>query len=166
MAKYGFSRCNNNPYFTDVYEKNQLISIYKNDNTQSEIVKDVISSYAICEYLEKNKKWKLQQDNSIKDIIEKEEGIIIFGTGSYTMQLLKEYPKLKEKVLFFVDNNSNKQGTILCEKEIKSAEALREISSEILILVCSMKNSGDIEAQLKMLTIPNRVVSLIERSKR
>lgn len=164
MSKYGFSRCNADPYFADGYEKNQLISIYRNDNTNGEIIRDEISAHAIFEYLEKYKEEKKHQEEKLRNIMENEERIVIFGTGSFTMQLLKEYPNLKEMVLFFVDNNTNKQGSILCGKEIKSVEAVKHILPEILILICSMRNSRDIEEQLRKMSISNRVVSLIERS--
>lgn len=157
MGCFGMERCNESPYKIIDGEK-QIIAIYRIDSAVGQIKKDEVSYILINKYLDLYKSEQERQDKTVEEIIRETVPIVIFGAGSYTKQLVKKFPLLAEKVLFYVDNNTNKQGTAFGNRVIESPERLSNISGETVILICSMKNSNDIRVQIKRMGISNRII--------
>lgn len=120
-----------------------------------EQIKDVVSEKSISNYFELIKKNEEKEKTKLKEFLKKNEKIIIWGTGSYTMQFLAKYPELQEKTQFFIDNNETKFNMILCGKRVYSAVYLLENHEKYPILICSMMNSKDIVKQIKKMGISN-----------
>ena len=146
FGKHELKSLNRNPYVVTGESDNDkemiLLELFSEDVKRNPVF-DSVSQVCIEEYL-----CKIDNNNKeIKDILIKEKKIIIWGCGSYTMQLIAKYPELLEAVEYFVDNNTIKQRTEICGKKVYSPmKILSERDS--IILICSLKNSKDIEKQL------------------
>ncbi len=73
------------------------------------------------------------------------DGIAIFGTGDFGQKAYHYFGK--EKVKLFIDNNKNKQGTQLYEKEIISLEKYKKESYEYN-LVIAIKDCEEVVRQV------------------
>ncbi|MDD1503982.1 glycosyltransferase family 8 protein [Lysinibacillus sp. CNPSo 3705] len=74
--------------------------------------------------------------------------LILFGTGSYAERIVK---KLPFEVVYFIDNNQLKHGTLFLDKQInKPDEILSENKDDIAIIIASMYTK-EIGNQLKKL---------------
>ncbi len=160
MGKYGLVRQNDDPYNKEGFEKNELINIYKNVGERQEVVLDQLSTVCIKQYLDIIKKDGDRLVEKVQNILNSKSNIVIFGTGSFTVQLLGKYPDIIPRILFFVDNNTTKQGGCLCGKKIKDPDRIREIESEAMIVICSMRNDEEIKMQLMKMNLENEIVSL------
>ena len=66
------------------------------------------------------------------------------------MQIIAEHKELLEHIDYFVDNNTIKQSMQICGKNVFAPSHLLQ-EKEATILICSMKNSHDIEKQLSQM---------------
>lgn len=124
-----------------------------------ELIKDIGSEKSIRNYFNLVKKIEMDEQIKIKRLLERKEKIVIWGTGSYTMQLLEKYPELQGAVQYFVDNNETKYNMILCNKHVHNAKHLVEDGEKYTILICSMMNSNDIVEQIKNMGICNPYIA-------
>lgn len=157
---HGFSRCHSEPYMNAGNDQ-QLVTIYKRQNGAAiEIKYDFSSEDCIKKYIVQYQKIQDETDEKVRIFLSHASSFVIFGAGSYAMQLLKRFPELSDKTLFFVDNNSAKHEMLLAGKKIKPVEALKDLEEKTEILVCSMCNSGDIMQQVQELGIKNRIFAV------
>lgn len=116
--------------------------------------KDCISEEAIKKYVSLIEKSEAQKISEIKSYItEKDDGIIIWGAGSYCMNILEKIGDLKEKILFFVDNNRTKQGKKIVGKDIVSSDKLRDYDGRIRILILAIQQADDIAKEIEKMGI-------------
>ncbi|MCB6198673.1 MAG: class I SAM-dependent methyltransferase [Anaerobutyricum soehngenii] len=122
---------------------------------QKQFEVDDMAYRSICNYFkaidEKNK----EIIDKLNNIFDEYESVVVWGTGSYTMQMLAEIPQLQEKIAYFVDNNCMKQGEKLAGKDIFSPMRLLQDKNKYPILICSMLNSKDIVLQINELGLSN-----------
>lgn len=158
MGQFGMCRVNEDVYME---RKDEMIltALYKREDRNYAIKRDEISCRTIEEYF----KMKAQKENNhrVKEITESKKPVIIFGCGSYSMQILAEYPMLLEQVECFIDNNKEKTGMKFCGKSVKSPEVLNQVDKDTVIAVCSMRNSSDIVNQIRDMHIENEIVNLM-----
>jgi radical SAM protein with 4Fe4S-binding SPASM domain len=72
--------------------------------------------------------------------------IVLFGAGTYGKMAIEHYGD--ERVIYFVDNNPQKVGTVFCGKDVLSFSELLNISLKVQIIISSSYSSG-IATQLK-----------------
>lgn len=142
----GFSPSVETSYYEEDNEKGvtglyTLTDILQADSLQF----DFISQKAIKNYLLKYD--EMDVETIIKTVMETNQSIIIWGVGSFAMQLLGNYKELLGRVKYFIDNNSTKHGELICGKEICSPEKLSN-EAGASILICSIKNSNEIREQI------------------
>lgn len=137
---------NNDPYVvvgeSDSEKEIFLVELFYEDIKRKPIF-DSISRACIEEYFSKIN----DSDKVIEDILKKKKKVIIWGCGSYAMQLIAKYSELFEAIEYFVDNNTMKQRTEIGGKKVFSPQMISN-ESDAIILICSMMNSKDIEKQL------------------
>lgn len=155
LNKYNLRRINDDPYFVDSGEK-ILLMMCENEDGKKEICKDNEAERIILDYLQKNDLTEI--DNTIQSIVNANKKVVVWGIGSWAMQVLSEYSELLEYVEYIVDNNTTKQGTLFGGKTIYSPEKLLEDENNYPILICCIKNSRDIEKQIKDMNLDNEVV--------
>lgn len=157
---HGFSRCNSDSYMIAGNDK-QLVTIYRRQSeVQREIKYDFTSEDCIKNYMEQYKEIQDETNEKVRKFLSQANSFVIFGVGSYAMQLLKRFPELLYKTRFFVDNNSSKHGMLVAGKRIKPVEALKDLEDKTVILICSMWSSDDIIQQVKKLGIRNQIYTL------
>lgn len=152
---YGLRRLNEDPYVENNHMK-QLIMIYSIQNEQIDIC--IRNNSYLVDYFKKIDEFDKERKSFIEKIITQNKKVVIFGTGSYTMQLLANFPQIKKNILFYSDNNSNKWGLTLDNKKVCAPDKILEVNGDVLILICSMLNSEDIFKQLENLGIKNNIV--------
>ena len=121
--------------------------------------RDCISEEAIKRYVSLIEKSEAQKINEIKAFItESEEGIVIWGAGSYCMNILDKIGELKEKILFFVDNNRTKQGKKMVGNDIVSSDKLKTYNGKVRILILAIQQADDIAKEIDEMGITCEVM--------
>ena len=108
--------------------------------------KDVKSKESVERYFELIEDENHREIQKVKKLFADGKKLIIWGTGALSMWLLQNVPEIKDNISCFIDNNVEKQGSVLCGKKIYGADFLR--GKKATILICSMKNSQDIVEQI------------------
>lgn len=83
---------------------------------------------------------------------------VIFGASNFGVELLrvlKDKLNMDKEILFFVDNDKNKQGKFIQGIEVKSVEELIQFSQEKFRVIIASQYSTDIIKQLDELNILN-----------
>lgn len=81
----------------------------------------------------------------------KDKKIIVWGTGIWGRKMVKMLKESGREIELLIDNDPQKEGTVLLDTEIKSPEALEENNSNIIIAV--RRINQDIQQQLVQLGI-------------
>lgn len=147
FGKHGLILINKN-CINESEEEKVLYMLFKKCDRAEEIVYDDISKTSITNYLLMNEKKEKELNDKINYILSTNKKIVIWGTGQYAKQIINKYPLIVDKLKYFIDSNTVKQGTHICEKEIVSSNQLNNEEDDIIICICSMKNANDIEKQI------------------
>lgn len=89
----------------------------------------------------------------IESILQKYKHIVLFGAGNMCRNYMKCYGE-KYPPLFTCDNNKALWGTSFCGLEVKSPEALRDISDDCVVFICNVYYR-EIEKQLRDMGVKN-----------
>lgn len=134
------------------FEQPELVieALYVTDqNYNASFKRDARSEKSILNYfalIEKKESEKLEE---IKHFIrEGEEDLVIWGTGSYCMKILEEIGDLKDKIVFFVDNNKRKHGQMIDGKPIVEPVKLKDYEGKIKVLILIMQQANDAVKEL------------------
>ena len=134
---------------------------YVGKEVKSEIKKDYIGRKSILNYLELEKENETKIYNKILDfIMRRQQKIIIWGTGAYTLQIIANIPQLSERILFFVDSNPLKIWKKIVGKEIVASSNIMKIGREYPIIICAIRGAKDIEKMLHEMNIENEYIVL------
>lgn len=136
--------------------ENGLIVIFrKEDNLKAEVKKDIITENAIKLYFD------MQYNSPYKDIVDKyiysQEEIVVWGTGSYVMNLIEKEGLGKCNVSYFIDNNKSRQNILINGKKVYSPK--KENLNGKTIFICSMLYSQDIINQIKAMNIECKIIN-------
>lgn len=82
---------------------------------------------------------------------------MIWGIGSYVIQLYETSLLKKCNIIAYVDNNPLKIGTTFGGKKVIAPSELYQLEGSIVIY--SMLNTVDIEEQIKSMGLPHKVYS-------
>lgn len=163
FKKHGFIRINSEDSCISTMGNGVLTlnAIYKKTNANFTVEKDEISYKSIGNYFETIQLSGTEKDEMLLSFVKEErQDIIIWGTGSYAMQLLGKYPELKEKVAYFVDNNEMKIGKKICGKEIYSPLKIKEQNDLYPIIICAMVCADDIEKEIRDMQLKNSYIKM------
>ena len=133
-----------------------LCVLYQRTGEKGNIVQDTISENSIKNYFKIIDAKNNDMHNKIKEIVALHEEIVVWGTGSYTLQMLKEIPELKRHIAYFVDNNELKQGKKIEDIMVYSPQNLLHDNKRSFILICSMMNGRDIADQISAMKLKNQ----------
>jgi SAM-dependent methyltransferase len=139
------------PGILSIFNKNQAVQIpFKYDQETVDNLKTYIT---ICHKEER------VINNKIEKIINNNEPIIIWGTGTQTLRLLANSDLNKVNIIAFVDSNPKYQGNKLNNVSIFSPEELKNRQETILISTRAHQN--EIEYQIKeILKMKNKIIRL------
>ena len=128
-----------------LYEESENVSVIKDD-----VSAEIVEKYFTIIQEKNNLKVK-----KIKENISEDKKLVIWGTGALAMWLIQRAPDIKEKIICFLDNNKEKQGTYFCEKPICGSEVLLKMDQEVTIVICSMQSSEEIVNQIVEMNLKN-----------
>jgi FlaA1/EpsC-like NDP-sugar epimerase len=100
-----------------------------------------------------NDKWP-----ELQKLSESQEGVIVWGAGSYTQRLLENSFLGQCNIIAFIDNDSKKQGLLLKNTKIRSPKFLEGRSEPII--VCAALFSNEISRQIHEMGLRNRTIVL------
>jgi len=160
FGKYGLWLINENECIEDTDLEKCLYLLFKKTEEKRNVVKDDNSKLSILNYLDKRNKLDIELNNKISQLVESQKDLVLFGSGQYAKQIVCSRPKLREQLLFFVDNNTVKQGSIIANKEIKAPVEILSLDDNVIICICSMKNGEDIKKQLIGMGIKQEIIVL------
>lgn len=140
------------------FKEYQLFSVYTYINEEILIEKDKVTEAAITQYFERESRNNNIRLNKINEIRRKNEEIIIWGTGAFTMSLLESTTLSECNIIAYVDNNSLKIGKTFRDKKIISPMELSKMNGTIVIV--SMLYAEDIKAQIVDMKLMNEIMVL------
>lgn len=163
FAKFNFLRVTSEEesYYTAGKQPELIIrAIYKLNKTDTGILncKDTISKKSILNYLKKELNNEKKEQDKISELISSNDKIVVWGTGSYCMQLLGKMTNIEDKISFFIDNNSAKWGQTIQGIKIHRPDKLLADKHKYPILICSIQNSIEIQNQIKSMNISNKCI--------
>lgn len=135
-----------------------LSAVYKVDNhiDIKEYTCDMLGKDSVLEFIRKTESKKSKLKLKVENIIQNHKSCIIWGSGSFAGTLLGQYPELRDKVKWIVDNNSKRWEQIFWDKEIKSPQSLYSLQ-DIPILICVMLNNSEVINQIENMGLKNKV---------
>lgn len=141
------------PVLHSVFTKNEISHL--NESFQ----KDEVTGSNLKLYIDKSKQSEQKIHQIIEKIIQKREGIIIWGTGSQMLRLL-ESSRLKEaNIIAFVDSNPKYHGQKIHNIQVLSPDRL--VQYDCPILISSRAYQNEIEIQIKdQLQLKNSIIKL------
>ncbi|NLG03795.1 MAG: class I SAM-dependent methyltransferase [Clostridia bacterium] len=143
--------------------------VYQNTDTLSELVieTDTQSSTFITRMLDCNEEKENKRKEIIKDILENNDKVILWGIGAKCYELLSKYPGVRRSVVALVDASKNKQGQNVKMNDdvvlnILSPENFSEVRIDGIILICvsAIQYKEDILGTIKTLGIENQICVL------
>jgi SAM-dependent methyltransferase len=140
------------PVFHSLFEKEKTInpvSFSLDNETRAGLIQYVDKSRIIDEQIHK----------VIKQLVERHQPIIVWGTGAHTLRLLLSSPLGEAEIIAFVDSNPKYQGKSLNNIQIISPEALKTLPQPILISSRAYEN--EIADQIRnTLRLDNEIITL------
>ena len=135
-----------------------LSAVYKIDNhiDIKEYTCDMLGKDSVLEFIRKTESKKSKLKSKVENIIQNHKSCIIWGSGSFAGTLLGQYPEIRDKVKWIVDNNSKRWEQIFWDKEIKSPQSLYSLQ-DIPILICVMLNNSEVINQIENMGLKNKV---------
>jgi SAM-dependent methyltransferase len=100
-----------------------------------------------------NDKWP-----ELQELSESQEGIIVWGAGSYTQRLLENSFLGQCNIIAFIDRDSKKQGLLLKNTRVHSPDFLK--GHQEPIVVCAALFSDEIVGEIHEMGLQNRIIVL------
>ena len=152
MAQFGMQRVNKKGIGED------LILVYQKTDQIVAAKKDLKTQDAIKKYFENQVVKKEKIKAVIQKIAQEKRELVIWGTGSYVMNLFATTTLGKCQIIGFVDNNKLKQGRQFCGYKIYTPEWLQ--NKQYTVLICSMLYGAQIKKQLEQMHTQNQIITL------
>lgn len=156
FVNIGFKRINENIDSYYEFASNGIVTelvirgIYQYQGTNIEMIRDDSTVESVRRYFQSVELEIDERKEILRHLIAQKKKIVIWGTGAYTQWILHAIPEITDSIECFVDNNTQKQGTVFCDKPIYGADFLMDsyIGREAVIVICSMQNAQDIAEQI------------------
>lgn len=152
MALYGLKRIDQKRCGAD------LIQLYRKEGKAETLGKDTVTEMAVRGYFSRQKNRGAYIEEMIESLRKEEKDLVIWGTGSYVMNLFATTSLPRCNIIGFVDNNKLKQGRDMYGYKIYSPDYLKD--KECTVLICSMLNGEQIKKQLEEMHTKNMIVVL------
>ena len=91
------------------------------------------------------------ETEKIKEFIQKHNKVVLWGCGSFSIQLFAKYPDLKKSIVYAVDNNSKIQENGFEGLKVYSPKEL--FNNPYPVLICSMLNGKDIAKEIDEMSL-------------
>ena len=150
MRVHGMKRENEDCYL-DYNNERYIYGLYYICDERREIEYSSSACDCINEYINRVQADEEKRTERMDKVLEMNE-IIVFGAGQLLSQVLVQYPELREKIKYIVDNNSVKHGRMICGIPIRPVGTIiKDIGTPVLI--CAMFNQEKIIEELKRIGV-------------
>ena len=163
LGRYGFLRLTDdkdsiaaiNPLTPEAI----ISAVYKKDSSYhlQELIHDNTGYDSVNRWLTKQTVFQEDVDKLIIKLLSSDCMYVVWGTGNYATYLLTMFPELLDRILCFVDNNSERWGERLSGKSICSPQEV--LDKNVHILICSMLSAKVIAEQVKDMGLDYTVIS-------
>jgi 2-polyprenyl-3-methyl-5-hydroxy-6-metoxy-1,4-benzoquinol methylase len=137
-----------------------LTTIFQLTGKVTEVVHESNSLNGLTAYIKKCQEWETYETNQINQIVDKQEPILVWGTGTLCQRLLATTRFKDANILAFIDSNNHYQGNKLQDKPIIAPQQVSEYSCPILIT--SWVFQDEITKQIKeSLKLNNQIITLM-----
>lgn len=152
MAAYGMKRVDQKHTGMD------LIQVYRKNGEAVLPEKDTATEDAVRCYFERQREKSRRVEEIIETLRKEKKELVIWGTGSYVMNLFATTSLRQCNIDCFVDNNKIKQGRQMFGYDILPPDCLKD--RKCTILVCSMLYGERIREQIEEMHTENTVIVL------
>ncbi len=161
MRKNGFTLINYKINHNKLYSELEIIFRYDDDviKYNGEMVDDKEAVESIKEYIERNYRLEREVNEKIKNRVQEQEPIVVWGVGTHTLRQLAKGQLGKCNIKLFVDSNLHYQNKQYNGIPIISPKQLYEYSYKILISSYYGQNSI-VEYINKVLKLNNEIITL------
>lgn len=137
-----------------------LTMVFRADGTRTLPQKEDASMAGLRRYLKKCESWVEHERCVIRDIVDSQEPILVWGTGTLCQRLLATTPLRDANILAFIDSNPHYQGRELHHRRVLAPSELARFKEPVLITSWAFQT--EIENQIRnTLGLSNRLISLI-----
>lgn len=150
MSLHGLERIDQKHFGVD------LIQVYRKTEEVKTPGRDTVTEAAVCSYFGHQQERALRIDETVEALKKAGTELVIWGTGSYVMNLFATTSLPQCNIKGFVDNNKLKQGRKMYDYTIFPPECLKDTSYTVLI--CSMLYGEKIREQLEEMHTKNTIV--------
>lgn len=152
MAAYGMKRMDQKHTGMD------LIQVYQKNGEAVLPEKDTATEAAVRRYFGRQREKSRQVEEIIETLRKEKKELVIWGTGSFVMNLFATTSLRQCNIDCFVDNNKIKQGRQMFGYDILPPDCLKD--RKCTILVCSMQYGERIREQIEGMHTENTVIVL------
>lgn len=152
MAQYGMERID------QLHAGADLLQVYQKTGRTALPVKDTVTKTAVYSYFKRQREKGRQVESIIETLYKEKTELVIWGTGSYVMNLFANTSLQKCNIECFVDNNKIKQGRQIYGYDIFPPEYLE--NRQCTVLVCSMLYGEQIRKQIEEMHTDSTVIVL------
>ena len=146
ISTKGFTQLETKDIEFRVSETNSYPAVYSIFKKTSKVVNNEvrfsdISKKSFIRFLEQSKS-NDENEKIIQELARKQEPLLIWGAGQFTLRLLSNSSLSKCNIKGFIDSDSNKQGKKLSNHIIYPPDYIND--KNISVLICSALNSSEI----------------------
>lgn len=152
MSLHGLERIDQKHFGVD------LIQVYRKTEEVKALGRDTVTEAAVYSYFGHQQERALRIDETVEALKKAGTELVIWGTGSYVMNLFATTSLPQCNIKGFVDNNKLKQGRKMYDYTIYAPEYLRDTSYTVLI--CSIWYGEQIREQLEEMHTKNTIMIL------
>lgn len=152
MALHGLKRIDQKRFGVD------LIQVYRKTNAAGMPGRDTVTEAAVRNYFGRQQEREERIEEKIEALRKAGTDLLIWGTGSYVMNLFATTSLPQCSIKGFVDNNKIKQGRKMYGYTIYPPEYLKD--KEYTVLICSMLYGGQIKEQIEEMHTMNTIMVL------
>ena len=125
---------------------------------KTEPIPDSTVKNSVLKYIQKSKTAERAIRTKLEPFVKKQNPVIIWGAGNFTMRLLTESLLGKCNIVAFIDNDANKWGKTMRGVSIYPPDKVKELHGTLII--CAAVYSDDILLQAKATVITNEIIVL------
>ena len=133
-----------------------IAGLFRRSRKPGAFMKDLETESALEKYLKQSKKLEKRLHARISNIVDSKVPLVVWGTGTHTLRLLKTSRLGEANILKFIDSNMHYQEKKLEGRTICSPEKFRDKKTEILIS-SHVSEKSIYETITQKLRWPNRV---------
>ena len=128
-------------------------------HTPADTIYDGGARNGVINHINASKKSRAMPD--IEVLAQQCTPVIVWGAGSFAQRLLENSPLSKCRILYFIDNDPNKQGKRINGHDIQSPDSIAQSTAPIII--CAALFGHDIENQIRALRLDNPIIQMAAR---